>query len=639
MCGINGFIRKKRGDTNNSVESIKLMNQEIIHRGPNDSGYFVNNNDSVTFGMQRLSIIDLNYGNQPMYSSDGNISIVFNGEIYNYKELKRYLILNFNSVFYTSSDTEVILRGYECLGNDIFQMLNGMFSIAIYNQLLDKVLLIRDRTGEKPLYYWSNDDFFVFCSELKSLKKFWSFNSINKPKISSEALNVYLTLTYIPAPLTIFDGVAKLEPGFYLEQNINNSSFNKTQYWNILPLSDYKFGDYGQAKKRLKDLVYDSVEKRMISDVSYGAFLSGGVDSSIIVAIMSDLKPNQPIETFSILSNNKLFDESERSKAVSKHCNTSHHSIFIDVEDIQDNIDSIILNFDEPFADSSALPTYFVSKMTKKNVTVALTGDGGDEVFGGYNRYKMSGYTNLYQKLIPNFINQSVVKPLFNNLHLKSDNRGVFFKIKKFINATSKNELDNFSNIMSLGFENNLASKFLKTRWQFEDSKNIFSKHYLDADGLTSLQKARYLDFKICLEGDMLTKVDRASMMNSIECRPPFLDHRLIEFSYQLPDNFLIHNGKTKRILKDTFEEMLPKGLFSLPKSGFGVPIGDWMRNELKTDLMKLTDEEFLNKQGIFNVDNIKNLVLNHISGYSDNTFKVWTYFCFQKWYVNEYGI
>lgn len=637
MCGINGFVVFKDYQNFDSLKSIKSMNNEIIHRGPNDSGFFINNENNVVLGMQRLSVIDLSNGLQPMYSSDGKIVIVFNGEIYNYKELKKHLILNFDVEFFTNSDTEVILRGYEKLGKEIFRMLNGMFSIAIYDELEGKVLLIRDRTGEKPLYYWFNDRYFVFCSELKSLKKFWSLNDIIKPNISIEALNLYMSLTYIPSPLTIFEGVAKLEPGFYLEKEMFSSKISKCQYWNILPINDNNYSDYSVAKKRLKDLVYDSVEKRMISDVSYGAFLSGGVDSSIIVAVMSDLKPNQSVETFSIVSNNKLFDESERSDAVSKHFNTSHHSILFDADDVRNNIDSIILNFDEPFADSSALPTYFVSKMTKNNVTVALTGDGGDEVFGGYNRYKMAYYTKLYQQFVPSIFNKKIVKPFVNRIHLKNDNRGNLFKIKKFINATADNELDYFSNIMSLGFENYSLNEYLKGQWLDLDSRKIFKKHYNDTKGLTSLQKARYLDFKICLEGDMLTKVDRASMLNSIECRSPLLDHRLIEFSYQLPDEFLIKNGKTKRILKETFEDMLPKDLFYLPKSGFGVPVGDWLRNELKMDLLNLIDKDFLNLQDIFCVENTRNLVLNHINGFSDNTFKVWTYFCFQKWYKNEY--
>jgi asparagine synthase (glutamine-hydrolysing) len=612
------------------------MNSEIIHRGPNDSGYFVSKNGNLALGMQRLSIIDLSSGGQPMYSSDRKIVIVFNGEIYNFLELRQELI-SFNGVsFGTNSDTEVILKGYEIFGVDYFRKFNGMFSIAIYDRRINKLIIVRDRTGEKPLYYWSQNGYFVFCSELKSLKKFWCLHALDKPTISPIALNLYLSLTYIPAPYSIYEGVLKLEPGCYLEIEAENLSFEIKQYWNILPLENEIITNYSLAKSMLKDLVYDSVDKRMISDVPYGAFLSGGVDSSIIVSVMADLRPNEVIKTFSIISNNKKFDESERSYSVAKHCKTEHYPIVLDLNDIQENINSVILNYDEPFADSSALPSFFVSKVTKEKVTVALTGDGGDEVFGGYNRYNMAYYSNLYKKYIPGYLHDNVIKPLVSQHQLKRDSRGFIFKAKKFVNAISDLEYDNLINIMSLGFERKSLSEYLKLEWRTDKDKDFFSDYYSKIDKLTSLQKARYLDLKICLEGDMLAKVDRASMMNSLECRPPFLDHRLIEFSYRLPDNFLISKGVTKKILKETFEDMLPKGLFSLGKSGFGVPIGDWLRDNLKIELIELSTTDILESQGIFCVNEIQTLVNNHINGISDNTFKVWTFYCFQKWYIND---
>jgi asparagine synthase (glutamine-hydrolysing) len=636
MCGINGFIRNTDSNSVDLIECIKLMNSEIIHRGPNDSGLFVSPNGKLALGMQRLSIIDLNSGGQPMYSSDKKIVIVFNGEIYNFLDLRQELISFHDVSFSTNSDTEVILKGYEIFGVDYFSNINGMFSIAIYDRRINKLIIVRDRTGEKPLYYWSKNGYFVFCSELKSLKKFWNLHSIDKPSISQIALNLYLSLTYIPSPYSIYEGVLKLEPGCYLEIETESLSFEIKQFWNILPLEKETITNYSLAKSMLKDLVYDSVDKRMISDVPYGAFLSGGVDSSIIVSVMADLKPNEVIKTFSIISNNKNFDESERSYSVAKHCKTEHYPIVLDLNDIQENINSVILNYDEPFADSSALPSYFVSKVTKEKVTVALTGDGGDEVFGGYNRYKMAHYSNLYNKFIPGFLHDNIIKPLVSQHQLKRDSRGFIFKAKKFVNAFSDSEYDNLINIMSLGFERKSLNEYLKLEWRTDKDKDFFADYYSKIDKLTSLQKSRYLDLKICLEGDMLTKVDRASMMSSLECRPPFLDHRLIEFSYQLPDNFLISKGVTKKILKETFEDMLPKGLFSLSKSGFGVPIGDWLRDNLKIELIELSTTDILESQGIFCVHEIQTLVNNHIKGISDNTFKVWTFYCFQKWYIND---
>jgi asparagine synthase (glutamine-hydrolysing) len=636
MCGINGFIVKQSLNTFIHESCIKQMNSVIRHRGPDDSGFYLSDNRSIALGMQRLSIIDLNSGFQPMYSNDNNIVIVFNGEIYNFHEIRDLLILTYSAVFKTNSDTEVILKGYEILGKEIFSLLNGMFALAILDYRINKVVVARDRTGEKPLYYWHNDDLFCFCSELKSLKVFWEKFSLSKPKISREALNLYFLLTYIPAPHTIYDGVFKLEPGSLLEIDILDLSFTKSHYWNVLPLENNSISDYSQAKKLLKDLVYDSVEKRMISDVPYGAFLSGGVDSSIVVAVMADLKPTEKIKTFSIISSNKKFDESERSNSVSKHCKTDHSPILLDLNDVVENIDGVLLNYDEPFADSSALPSYFVSKKTKQKVSVALTGDGGDEVFGGYNRYLMGQYSRNYKKIVPSIFHETIIKPFLGSFKLKNDDRGFLFQAKKFINAVAESEYYNLTNIMCLGFERNILGELFDSAWQTTGYETFFQSHFDQLVNLTPLQKARYLDLKICLDGDMLAKVDRASMLNSLECRTPFLDHRLIEFSYQLPDHFLISNGTTKKILKETFQDMLPQGLFSLHKSGFGIPVGDWLRESLSLELQEFSKKDFIVEQGIFNPDYISKIVFNHLNKIEDNTFKVWTYYCFQKWFVTN---
>jgi asparagine synthase (glutamine-hydrolysing) len=632
MCGINGIIWKKPIHSKVDLKSlVELMNSAIIHRGPDDSGCFCD--DHVALGMQRLSIIDVNSGGQPMFSSDNSIVVVFNGEIFNYLEIRNDLIKNKSVQFNTLSDTEVILKGYEVYGCKIFAKLNGMFSIAIYDQRKREVIIARDRTGEKPLYYWKNESNFVYCSELKSLYQFWDSLSISKPAISAEALNLYFRLTYIPAPFSIYDGVFKLEPGKYLVVNVDSQSFIEEEYWEIATANQDVITDYSEAKRRLKDLVYDSVERRMISDVPYGAFLSGGVDSSIVVAIMADLKSTEKIKTFSIISDNKKYDESARSNAVAKHCKTEHLPILLNLDFIKSSIDSIINNFDEPFADSSALPAHFVSQVTRRYVTVALTGDGGDEVFGGYNRYLMSHYASMYKRIVPNFLHDKLVKPIVDGINLRSDDRGVVFKIKKFTHAVSSSEFNDTVNIMSMGFGSHSLEEYLNPNWYFDQWESLFIKNWTKVKDLTSLKKARYLDIKISLEGDMLVKVDRVSMHNSLECRPPFLDHRLIDFSFQLPDNFLIGGGTTKKILKDTFEDMLPKGLFSLSKSGFGIPVGDWIRTYLRDDLLRWTSKDYLLYQGIFNPAKINQLVADHIQGKSDSTFKVWTFYCFQKWW------
>jgi asparagine synthase (glutamine-hydrolysing) len=634
MCGINGII--STSPFSNTL--VHEMNNQIIHRGPDDNGVYINSSSTVSIGMRRLSIIDIETGNQPMYSSDNSIIIVFNGEIYNYNELKKVIENTSNYIFNTKSDTEVILKGYELYGCKIFDLLNGMFSIAIYDTNKRKIFLCRDRVGEKPLYYWFDNEKFVFCSELKSLKKYFKKNNKKFPKISNESINIYFSLTFIPAPFTIYSDIFKLEPGTIMEIDENDLSHKKYKYWDLSDsLNSDSIEDYNKAKITLKNLLYDSVEKRMISDVPYGVFLSGGVDSSIITAIMSDIKKDEKIKTFSIISKNNKYDESKRSNAVSKYCNTEHYPILMDFDIIKNEINNVILSFDEPFADSSALPSFFVSKITSNYVKVALTGDGGDEVFGGYNRYLFPYYSKVYKKVVPNLIHNNFFKPIVSKFVDKSDNRGNLFKIKKFINAVNDNELTNIQRIITLGFQENDLNSLLNDI-PYSNSLNTHINNLNSICGDNSyLTKSRYIDHLISLEGDMLVKVDRTSMLNSLECRSPFLDHNLIEFSFKLPDNFLIDGTNTKRILKDTFKNLLPKNLFDLPKSGFGIPIGDWLRNSLKSDLQYYASTDFIKNQGIFNENFIKPMVENHINSKEDNTFKVWTFYCFQKWWINNH--
>ena len=635
MCGINGVITVKSDPT--IRKSISMMNDSIIHRGPDDVGIYVDRDNRVALGMRRLSIIDIDSGHQPMFSEDRRIAIVFNGEIYNFKELRQNLENLNDSAFKTNSDTEVILRGYEQHGIDFFSNLNGMFAIAIHDEKLKKVFLVRDRTGEKPLYYWRNQEFFVFGSELKSLKRFSKNQRVKFPNISELGLNLYFALTFIPAPHTIYDGIYKVEAACILEIDTQTLAFQSKKYWQInSPSEAEKLTDYSTARANLKDLIYDSVEKRMISDVPYGAFLSGGVDSSIITAVMADIKSTERIKTFSIISDDKKFDESGRSNAVALHLNTEHYPVLLDLKSIEEEIDKVILNFDEPFADSSALPSYYVSKVTNKHVKVALTGDGGDEVFGGYNRYLMPLYSSKYKRLVPSWLHEQILKPGIEMVKNKSDDRGKLFQVKKFINAVGNSEFNNLINIISLGYLDNDRKILFKNQPHYDLDLNYFEQKYQSAATLSQVAKSRFLDMNISLEGDMLVKVDRSSMLNSLECRSPFLDHRLIEFSFTLPDNFLIEKGHTKKILKDTFKEMLPNGLFSMPKSGFGVPVGNWLRESLKNELLEFSRKDFIEDQGIFNPDYISKIVFNHLNKIEDNTFKIWTFYCFQKWYIHN---
>jgi asparagine synthase (glutamine-hydrolysing) len=630
MCGINGVIFKSNKDEAAVKNTLTVMNNLIIHRGPDDDGSYIgiNNNYSIGLAMRRLSIIDLSTGHQPMFSDDNKITIVFNGEIYNYQLLRNQL-LSEGVQFQTSSDTEVILKLYENHGVKAFQMLDGMYGLSIYDSNLDKVYIARDFFGEKPLYFYNTNNEFYWASELKSIIN----NLQSKPAISKEGLNLYFKLTYIPAPYTIYENIFKLEANHYLEYDL------KTFNYNIFPIyteieKHNKNISFNDAKIKIHELVYKSVESRSIADVPLGTFLSGGVDSSIVSYCLADMSANK-IDTFSIGFEKASYDETDKSRIVSKMINSNHHEFIISEKDLKNNIDSILLNFDEPFADSSSLPTYLVANKTKAHVKVALTGDGGDEIFGGYNKYYIGKLNTKYTKIVPKTLHQSISRFSDTVLKRKDDNRGFKYKLNKLIKAIDYSD-HYYWDIISLGFDDNSLSSNLNTDYHIPNIFNYY-KTKTKIKAPTTLNDFRTIDRHISLEGDMLVKVDRTSMLNSLECRAPFLNRNLYDYTSQLPENYLINKWSKKYILKEAFKDVFPKGFLEKSKQGFGVPVGDWLREGLKIELLRYTEKPFIEKQGIFNVNEINTLVNNHLQGKMDNTFKVWTYFCFQKWYTNIY--
>ncbi|MEY8848959.1 asparagine synthase (glutamine-hydrolyzing) [Psychroserpens sp. XS_ASV72] len=631
MCGINGILYKTSVDQQNIATALTQMNDLIIHRGPDDDGTFSvsENNFGLGMGMRRLSIIDLNSGQQPIYSDDRSIVIVFNGEIYNYRILRQQLIDDGISL-HTHSDTEVILKLYEQKGTAAFKLLDGMFGFSIYDANTNKVHIARDYFGEKPLYHFENDAMICWASELKSIISQLKF----KPDICKTGLNLYFRLTYIPAPFTIYKDIKKLEADKFI--TIDTQSFNfsiESIHGKITTeKSDLSFED---AKKEVKDRVYNSVDLRSIADVPLGTFLSGGVDSSIVSYCLADMKSSK-IDTFSIGFEKASYDETDKSRVVADLINSNHHEFIISENDLKHNVDDILLNFDEPFADSSSLPTYLVSHKTKANVTVALTGDGGDEVFGGYNKYYVGKLNSKYTKAIPKGLHKQIDKFSDSVLRRKDDNRGLKYKLNKLIKTISYDD-DYYWGIISLGFQNDQINDFLNPEYH---NTTIFD-YYKAESGIQSpksLNDFRSIDKLISLEGDMLVKVDRTSMMNSLECRAPFLNRELFEFTMSLPENYLIKKWSKKHILKETFKDVFPEGFLEKSKRGFGVPVGDWLREGLKKELKRYIEKDFLKSQNIFNSEAIIKLVSNHLEGKEDNTFKVWTFFCFQKWYQYTYS-
>jgi asparagine synthase (glutamine-hydrolysing) len=626
MCGINGLIDKTQMSEDTMSYVLNAMNNLIIHRGPDEDGVFTerNNNCTVGMAMRRLSIIDLSSGKQPISSDDKQIVIVFNGEIYNYRTIKTRLVSE-GVTFHTTSDTEVILKAYEKYGVESFQWLDGMYGFSIYDKNINKLFIARDFFGEKPLYYTQNDKQFIWASELKSIIKTIDY----KPNISKKGLNLYFRLTYIPAPYTIYEGIHKLEANHYLEYDLSTFEYNihKINHEPIPKTVDISFED---AKAKTRELVYNSVDSRSIADVGLGTFLSGGVDSSIVSLCLSQAT-DKKIDTFSIGFKKASYDETDKSRVVAKMLDSNHHEFIIDEDDLKHNIHEILVNFDEPFSDTAALPTHLLSEKTREHVTVALTGDGGDEVFGGYNKYYIGKMNKRYTSVVPKALHKTIAKLSNKYLINKDDTRGKRFQINKLLNAINY-EGDFYWDIISLANTSKLLAEIMREEYfdpdLFQEYKDILGKQKIE-----SLTDFRLVDKILSLEGGMLAKVDRTSMLTSLECRAPFLNKTIWEFTNTLPESYLMKGWNKKYILKEAFRDQFPQDFLEKGKSGFGSPTGDWLRQSLRKELESYIEPELLKKQGIFKGDVITKLVQDHLDSKKDSTFRVWSYYCFQKWY------
>lgn len=623
MCGINGFIFLYNDSLSDNQTVIEEMNNKISHRGPDERGYYCFENGAV--GMTRLSIIDLNTGKQPISNEDETLKIVFNGEIYNYLSLREQLIKE-GHVFKTGSDTEVVLHAYEQYGKNCLQYIKGMFAFAIINISNGSVFLARDRIGEKPLYYYKDSKCFIFASELKSII---STGLIDK-KINKTALAQYLALTYIPAPLSIFENVYKLNAGHCMTLN-ENGELAIEKYWDVCFNNNNKIKDYNQCKNGLKEVLYQSVNNCMVSDVPIGAFLSGGIDSTIISGIMSKIS-SKPINTFSIGFADKKYDESEKSRFVAEKIGANHHEFIIDDNNIFENINAVIQNIDEPFADSSYIATYTVSKLARTYVKTVLTGDAGDELFGGYNKYLISYYSDLYNKT-PKLLRDGVNK-IVNKI---PDTNEKTRKIHKVLDNASLDVFIQRKNLMCLSLNEENLQKLLK--YDCSNSLSFISTIYNKySDVASEMDCAFYTDIKTVLEGDMLCKVDRASMLASLETRVPMLYPDVVEYSAMIPDYFKIKKNNKKIILKDTFKDLIPKKILNAPKKGFSVPVAEWFRNELKDELVQTLNKKIIDEQGLFNYEFIELLMNQHFSRLRNNASILWSLYVFEKWYKNYFS-
>jgi len=586
MCGIFGYF-----DLNNKrlhQDEIELMGSLINHRGPDGTGIFSDKEQSISLGNNRLAIIDVKNGNQPFYSDNKEIVVVQNGEIFNFLELREELI-NKGLKFDTKSDTEVILRLYELYGVSELRKLNGMFSISIFDKRKKALYLIRDRIGEKPLYYNFQDNRLIFASEIKSI-----LSIVKSREVDLESLNQYLIFNYVPPPRTMFKDIKQVMPGSYIRIDENN--FSEVKWWELSEINSEQ-----KKEKELKDSIYatleDAVKIRLRSDVPFGAFLSGGIDSSSVVGLMSK-NLNDPVKTFCIGFNENNFDESLFAKQAAERFHTDHY-----LEKVSPNLldlwEETIYHCDQPHGDVSFMPTLRVAQLASKKVKVVLTGDGGDELFAGYDKY-----LNFFEKYGNGLSDIDFYSKYFENITLFN------------------NEL-----------REELYSKATKSKINHQESENIMSTLLDKSKHFDQINKALYIDTMLLLPGNNLIKPDRMGMAVSIENRSPFLDFNMVELAFSIPGNLKLNNGESKLILKRTFESLIGKKLTYRKKQMFTVPIGNWLKTDLKDFCYDLLLSPKSRKRNLFNYIFIEKMIDKHMSGEKNYTREIRALMALELWF------
>jgi len=626
MCGIYGYLSTKE---NVDPDILRGMGDTLRHRGPDGEGEEIQ--QAVEWGLglghTRLSIIDLSpAGKQPMCNEDGTIWITYNGEIYNFRELRTELQKNGHH-FKSNSDTEVIIHLYEERGVRCLERLNGMFAFAIWDRSEKTLFLARDRIGKKPLHYALYDGGIIFGSEIKALLK--------HPKVVREidlgSLNKYLSYEYVPAPGTIFKSIRKVRPGYFLLYK--NGELRTERYWDI-PLSDHPIGYKTEDEyvEELREILERSVRSRLVADVPVGVFLSGGLDSSLVAAMAK--RSNKDIECFSIGFDEKSFDERKYAAKVAQSLNLKQNLRIFSTSEMLENLKELPRLLDEPLADASILPTYLLSKMTSEKLKVALSGDGGDELFAGYPTYQAHKLVTYFDSL-PDSL-KDAAKSLALSLPVSDTDISFDFKIKQFLRGAGVSSEIRFFRWMG-GFidseKKELLSDDLKAALRRHNSyEDIFS--YLSESGLTKdLERILYLSMKLYLQDDILVKVDRAAMANGLEVRCPLLDYEFVEFACRLPTYYKLKGLKTKYLLKKAARGILPDEIIDRRKKGFGIPIARWLRNELKDFMLNSLEETKVKHQGFFNYAYIKKLIDDHLEKKQDNRKTLWSLLVFQIWH------
>lgn len=640
MCGIVGLISSNGDEI--SETKLKEMTDALAHRGPDGDGIWVSQDKQIGLGHRRLSIIDVSdNGRQPMLSASGRYMTSYNGEIYNFLILKKELEA-LGHVFKGGSDTEVLLASFDQWGIEgALKRIDGMFVIAVADQKTSSLHLARDRVGIKPLYYSLQRNGFIFASELRPLIKFCG----ELPPISRQGLNEFFRLGYVPAPLSIFEGISKLEPGQHLVF-ANGQIKSISSYWSIDAVVESglekPFSSDEEALDALETQLDESIKRQMISDVPLGAFLSGGIDSSIVTAFMQK-HSSKPVKTFSIGFNEGTYNEAVHAAAVAKHLNTDHHELYVTDNDAIDVVPHISDIYDEPFADISQIPTFIVSKLARSQVTVALSGDGGDELFGGYNRYLFA--SNFWQRIEKYPVSMRKVAAKM----ISAAGEGTWDSFFKYMRPLMPGSMD----VSHFGQKIHKTSKALPAdnlqdlhmsliaKWS--DTENLFRQDWHAGDAMfestlqfnqkisPALQQSLW-DFKTYMVDDILTKLDRASMSVGLEARVPLLDLEMIELAWRCPENMKIRNGSGKWLLRQVLNKYVPADLFERPKMGFAVPIDEWLRGALKDWASESIERNKVHQQGFLNADNLNKKWSQHISGQTGAGAELWTALVFQQW-------
>ena len=620
MCGIAGMLGTEPGCIADQAV-LRRMCDVIVHRGPDDQGYYVNG--PVGLGMRRLSIIDLSTGHQPISNEDGTVWIVFNGEIYNFAELRDELRAR-GHLFRTNTDTEVIVHLYEDLGSDCVTRLRGMFAFAIYDSKSRSLLLARDRLGKKPLHYALDQGWLLFGSEIKSLLE----AAPELAEVNREGLLGYFYFGYIPDPHSAFQNIQKVPPGHLLEYR--NGRIEVRRYWDVPAYGTRDSISEEECLEEMERRLAEAVRVRLVSDVPLGAMLSGGVDSSMVVALMARAS-SRPVKTFTIGFDHSEFDETHFARQVAARFNTDHHELVLK-PDVVGTLDKLTPGLEEPFADSSILPTYYVSCLARQHVTVALSGDGGDELFAGYTRYANLLRRNHLNHL-PNSLGQLYREHLYHKLPSFYGRRFLF----NISLPVRDRYIDSVSHFPAWGRERALFSRdFLAWADSVESPLESFRRTFDEAPAKDLVSRLLYLDTKTYLPFDILTKVDRMSMATSLEVRVPILDHIFLEWVTGLPISLKFRNLSGKYILKKLAERVgVPSEVLHRPKKGFAVPLVHWMRKELKRDLVDILLEPRTLERGYYSRAALRNLVDEHTSGRRDRSHEIWLLLMLELWQRN----